>query len=480
MQILRQLYRQLTSGEASQVKPLGASGSNRRYFRLTGEQGASLIGVIGTSAAENRAFCYLSEHFAAKGLPVPKVLIHSDDFLCYLQQDLGDQVLFDALAGGRRRGIWSDVEVDLLRRTMRLLPEFQFRGAEGLDFSRCYPQPAFDRRMIGFDQNYFKYCFLKTSGLEFDEIRLDEDFRRMADMLLQDEGARTFMYRDFQARNVMISGGEPWFIDFQGGRRGPVYYDIASFVYQARSGYDHALREMLIDTWLEAARPYAEYDAEAFRSRLRHFVLFRTLQVLGAYGFRGRWERKPHFLQSIPMAIATLRELLGTPFTEYPYLCQVLQQLCELPEYAPQPAAARTADHPALEVLVTSFSFRRGAPQDESGNGGGYVFDCRGMDNPGRYEPYKNLTGLDQEVIDFLEGRGEIQPFLARATELAASHVRNYISRGFTHLMLSFGCTGGQHRSVYSAQHLAEELHRQFPDIRIRLRHRELGIEKVL
>ena len=479
MQTLRELYRTLTGKEAAEIKPLGSSGSNRHYYRISGDGAPVLIGVKGTSAAENRAFCYLSAHFGEKGLPVPKALIHSEDFIYYLQEDLGDQILFDRLAEGRSRGSWNEEEKALLRKVMSRLPDIQFRGAEGLDFSVCYPQPAFDRRMIGFDQNYFKYCFLKTSGLEFDEIRLDDDFRRMADILLEDE-AETFMYRDFQARNVMLRDGEPWFIDFQGGRRGPVYYDIASFAWQARAGYDSALREMLIDTWLEAARPYASYDPSAFRSRLRHFVLFRTLQVLGAYGFRGRWERKPHFLQSIPHAIDNLRELLKTPFEEYPYLCEVLRQLTELPEYNCPAAAPKAEESPALEVEVTSFSFRKGAPQDESGNGGGYVFDCRGMDNPGRYEPYKKLTGLDAEVISFLESRGEIQPFLARATELAASHVRNYISRGFTHLMLSFGCTGGQHRSVYSAQHLAEELHRQFPDIKIRLRHRELGIEKIL
>ena len=485
MERLRALFRSCCGNEAAAVTPITGSGSNRRYFRLTGIDGHTLIGVIGTSKEENHAFIYLAQHFWHQQLPVPHVLAMTADGCCYLQNDLGSRSLFDALQAGREAGgCYSEAEVKLLRRTIALLPALQYKGAEGLDFNQCYPMATMDRQSILFDLNYFKYCFLKATGLDFHEVRLEEDFQRMAEDLLA-HPSDTFLYRDFQARNVMLDGkGNPYFIDFQGGRRGPVQYDLASFLWQASARYPQALREELINVYLQALREYTEVDETQFREQLQLFVLFRLLQVLGAYGFRGYFERKKHFLVSIPPAIQNLRELLpNLKDSPYPYLLQVLCELTCLPRFAPvtsgEASVSRYDGQGSLVVDVFSFSYRKGIPEDTSGNGGGYVFDCRSTHNPGRYEPYKQLTGLDEPVIRFLEEDGEILTFLESVYRLADAHVERYLQRGFTHLMFSFGCTGGQHRSVYSAQHLAEHLHRKF-GIEVHITHREQHITQTL
>jgi hypothetical protein len=399
------------------------------------------------------------------------------------------------------------MEKQLLVRTIRELPNIQIRGARGLDWSCCYPQPEFDADSVLFDLNYFKYCFLKPTDLDFHELKLEANFRLMAKDLTSEAG-NAFLYRDFQARNVMLSrDNKPYFIDFQGGRKGPFYYDLASFLWQASARYPDRLRRELIAEYYDSLKNYTEVPTmQHFTERLSLFVLFRTLQVLGAYGFRGYFERKKHFLESIPPAIENLRELLCQNDFPYPYLVEMLQRLTELPQFAPLKETvvkradgykttdlniydANPKDGPAtfskydgkgpLVVRVYSFSFHKGIPEDESGNGGGYVFDCRSTHNPGRYEPYKQLTGLDEPVIRFLEDDGEILTFLDSVYHLADAHVARYIQRGFTSLMFSFGCTGGQHRSVYSAQHLAEHIHKKY-GIEVRICHREQNITQIL
>lgn len=445
--------------------PLTGSASNRRYFRI-GDDDTSCIGVLGVSFSENRAFVDFARHFSSAGLPVPEIYAVSGDGMAYIQEDLGDAVLFDMLG--------SDDAENLLCATMKLLPDFQFRGAEGLDFDICYPVKAFDRRLVMFDLNYFKYCFLKPSGLDFNEVRLQDELERFADALsgVQNGG---FMYRDFNARNVMIRDGKPCFIDFQGGMRGPIYYDVASFVWQARARYSDALKMKMVDAYLEALSSYIDIDRNTFLAELRPFVLFRTLQLLGAYGFRGLVEQKARFVVSIPDALSSLAGQLEHPLEGYPYLTSVLKELSALPRFA----GNRNADG-RLEVKVYSFSYKKGIPQDLSGNGGGYVFDCRSTHNPGRYEPYRRLTGRDEAVIRFLEDDGEITGFLQNVYGLIDPHVETYLSRGFTNLMVSFGCTGGQHRSVYCAEHLARHISGKYPEVRVRLIHREQGIEEVL
>lgn len=466
---IKNLYRTYTGHEAEEVTELPSSGSNRRYFRLHGPQ--TLIGVSGTSIEENRAFIYMADHFRQKGLSVPEVYAQSDDQSFYLQEDLGDTLLFDAIEKGRKSSVFDESEKTLLRQTITKLPEIQFVGSDGFDFSYCYPQEEFNQRSILWDLNYFKYCFLKATGMEFQENRLEDDFLKMSDVLLRNQSA-TFMYRDFQSRNVMIRDGQPWFIDFQGGRKGPVYYDVASFLWQAKAKYPEDLRQELLLDYIEALRKYMPVDEKYFLSQLRHFVLFRTLQVLGAYGFRGYFEKKPHFIQSVPFAIENLRQLLKQDYPEYPYLCGLLRELTELKQFSDD-LQRRT-----LEVKIVSFAYKKGIPNDPTGNGGGFVFDCRAINNPGKYERYNHFTGLDEPVIRFLEEDGEITVFLEHVYDLVDASVKRYLDRGFTNLMVCFGCTGGQHRSVYSAQHLAEHLHQKF-GVKVSLTHREQNIEQL-
>ncbi len=473
MKQLEELFRQYAKSEAVSCEELPSSGSNRRYFRLKNDR-FTAIGAKGTSVDENIAFIELAKHFKSAGLNVPEVYCVSADKLFYLQEDLGDITLFNTVAPGRERGTYSEEEVALLKKTIALLPEFQFRGGRGLDYSYCFPQPEFDERNIWFDLNYFKYCFLKTSGLEFSEIKLQDDFEKLAKDLISVGGnLNTFMYRDFQARNVMLVDGSPYFIDFQGGRKGPFYYDLASFVWQARANYSDELKGELIAVYRENLKAYADVSDEEFYGRLRLFVLFRTMQVLGAYGFRGYFEKKPHFLRSVPFAIDNLKRLIATPFSDYPYLQEVLTELVGMRQLNDLRKDTR------LEVHIFSFAYKKGIPSDDSGNGGGYVFDCRALDNPGKYERFKSFTGLDATVIKYLEDEGGIIRYLDRVYDLVDAHVIKFMERKFTHLQVCFGCTGGQHRSVYCAQHLAERLAKKF-NVKVVLTHRELNIEEEL
>lgn len=465
---LQNLYESYIGSSPKDIVELPASGSNRRYFRLTGKQ--SIIGAIGTCKQENEAFIYMAKHFKSKGLPTPELFAVSDDKMSYLQQDLGDLSLFAAIEKGRLTRSFGNDEKELLTKVIRLLPDIQFKGAEGFDYSKCYPAPEFDMRSIMWDLNYFKYCFLKATGLEFQEDLLEDDFQAMAKTLLQVD-SETFMYRDFQSRNVMIHNGEPWFIDFQGGRKGPYYYDLASFLWQAKANFPDSLRYELIEQYIDALKKYKVVDTATFYTQLRHFVLFRTLQVLGAYGFRGYFEKKPHFMQSVPFAIANLRQLISTPFAEYPYLSELLAKLVDMKQFSDE------MQRHALKLKVFSFAYKKGIPNDTSGNGGGFVFDCRAINNPGKYERYKPFTGLDAQVIKYLEDDGGILKFLDHVYELVDTSVSCYIERRFTSLMVSFGCTGGQHRSVYCAQHLAEHVSKKF-GIQVELVHREQDIEQ--
>ena len=466
MNQLINLYQSHYSCAPESCVPLTGSASNRKYYRLSDGK-HTCIGVVGTDARENEAFLTIAGHFRAKGVNVPEVYAVSDDRMAYIQEDLGDAVLFDMLTKARRTGEGIDQVEALLCKTMSMLPKIQFEGADGLDFSVCYPQPSFDRRMVMFDLNYFKYCFLKPAGLEFDEVALQDDYEKLADDLLSVD-TDTFLYRDFNARNVMIKDGEPYFVDFQGGRRGPVFYDVASFAWQARAKFTDAQKEMMLKTYLDAYSAYSSLDEQQFRGNLRLFVLFRLLQVLGAYGFRGWVEHKANFVTSIPAAISELKAWLTDPSDRYPYLMETLNRLTALPRFAEE-----APKEGVLEVKVYSFSFKKGVPYDPSGNGGGYVFDCRSIHNPGRYEPYKKLTGRDEPVIKFLEDDGEVFGFLEHVYGVVDPHVETYSKRGFTSLMVSFGCTGGQHRSVYCAEHLAHHLAQKYPHIRVRLIHRE-------
>lgn len=490
MQQLINLYKDTFGCAPVKAETLPKAGSNRQYIRLSGTP--TVIGVIGTDKAENHAFVYLAKHFASKGLPVPSIYAVSADESRYLQQDLGNRALYAAVAHGRENeGQYAEDEIALLRRTIKLLPHVQITGAEQLDFNQLLAPVSFNRRAALFDLHYFKYCFLKTTDVPFNEMLLEDDFEHFSDDLVAcAEGHTSFLYRDFQGRNVMLSDAdEPCLIDFQGGQQGPVHYDVASFLWQASAKYPQRLREELIADYMDELSQLMTFDRVAFREHLMLFVLFRLLQVLGAYGLRGYVERKKYFLDSIPHAIASLRRLLLEGIAApYPVLEDTLRRMVALPRFshhntlnAPHQSMSNSSSEPKrpLVVRIFSFSYKKGIPEDTSGNGGGYVFDCRSTHNPGRYEPYKQLTGLDAPVIKFLEDDGEILTFLDSVYRLADAHCARYMERGFTDLMFSFGCTGGQHRSVYSAQHLAEHLNQKF-GIEIRLEHREQNIKQTL
>ncbi len=476
MERIKSLFERYSGVTEYRITPLPASGGNRQYFRISWN-GGSCIAAAGSSLRENSAFLYLDRHFSSLGLPVPEVLAVSEDSMVYLQEDLGDTTLFDAVSEGRRGGSYSPEEKALLRAAVETLPAFQYVGASGLDFSRCRPVSCFNRTSVMFDLNYFKYCFLKPSGVEFDEMALEEDFGRLCGRLLTCS-TENFQYRDFQGRNIMLTpSGDMRFIDFQGGRMGPVHYDLASFVWQARARYSPELKAELTETYLEAQSHFAAVRRKDFLTDLRQFVLFRTLQVLGAYGFRGMFERRPHFIESIPYAMDNLQELFATcTFPEYPCLCRALEEL--IPIYGHR----KPRTDGKLLVRIFSFSYRKGIPEDEGGNGGGYVFDCRGVPNPGRLPEYREMTGLDGPVVNYLQAYPETEIFAQHTAALAKQHIDNYLERGFTDLMFNFGCTGGRHRSVYFAERLADCLAETYGSssdrIGITLVHREQNLER--
>lgn len=489
-----QLFTTLCGEKLLALKPLTPEGSNRQYFRITLEQG-TLIGVKGTSRKENEAFIMLSNHFKKQGLAVPQVLAVSEDRMSYIQEDLGPSALFSLMERGRTSGRYSAAEVALLSATMKALPPLQYQGIEDIEFSSCYPQSCFDDRMVRFDLNYFKYNFLKFLPLEFDEALLENDFDTLRKTLL-DEPMDCFMYRDFQSRNVMIKDNKPFFIDFQGGRKGCMYYDVASFLWQAKAQYPPELRRTLIRDYIQALKPYKTLEEDEFMRHLRPFVLFRLIQVLGAYGYRGLYERKVHFLTSIPFALKQLKALSPEDLKDYPYFSSLFKDIVALDfeallssrqdALAPMTSGACAKDtapqkvkpKPVLNIEIWSFGYKNGLPYDRSGNGGGYLFDCRAMLNPGRFEAFKQLTGMDPAVQEFLDDKGEIQTFLSQVFPLIDRHVECYQTRGFQALFVGFGCTGGQHRSVYCAELLAQHLASKYDHISIEIHHREQQIIK--
>lgn len=475
----------------AEVYPLAGAGSDRRYFTIIAPENAErqlpekIIGTIGTDPKENATFVYLSDCFRTLSLPVPEVYALSADGLAYIQQHAGDKSLLDVIDSQRQPDGTLTAEASaLVERTIRLLPRFQMFGGQIVDFSRCYPYQKMDADTVWRDLNYFKYCFLKVSGVEFQEPQLDAELHILADRLKSRiESADGFMLRDFQSRNVMISADEaPYVIDFQGGMRGPAEYDVASFLWQAKARFTDDFRMRMVGAYIdEATHVNPDFDGGRFAESLPDFVIFRMLQTLGAYGFRGWTERKPHFLQSIVAGVKGLSRLLSTPPSEpfrrvaesLPTLCRIVARLMETPRVLDLMPLSSLPDYNGLTVTVTSFSYKRGVPYDLSGNGGGYVFDCRAVHNPGRYAEYKQLTGMDQPVIDFLEENGEIFPFLDSVKELVASSVERYEKRGFTSLCVNFGCTGGQHRSVYSAKTVGHWISKTYPSVRVIIHHRE-------
>ncbi|MFP4623833.1 MAG: phosphotransferase [Gemmatimonadota bacterium] len=464
------LFRRHFGTSPTMVQDIGADGSNRSYYRLVGPAMERAVGGVGPDADENRAFFSYSRALREAGFAVPELYAVDEPAGIWLSEDLGDTTLFDALVQARARepGPFPESMVAVYRRVLRELPRLQVEGGKRIDFGVAYPRGAFDKQSIRWDLNYFKYHFLKLAHVPFNEQRLEHDFGTLTWYLLQADASH-FLYRDFQSRNIMLREGEPWFIDYQGGRRGALHYDVASLLYDAKASIPEPMRDRLLDHYLDALEEMVEVDRPMFRERYRGYVIVRVLQALGAYGYRGFYERKPRFLQSVPYAARNLATLLERGLAvDLPELEAVFGRIVE--RWAdPEP----DAEEPGLTVRVSSFSYKRGYPQDESGHGGGYVFDCRALPNPGREDAYRPYTGQDRTVTTFLEGREEVESFWRGVRHLVEGQVETYLRREFTSLTVSFGCTGGQHRSVYLAERLAAHLRETFPQITVKVAHRE-------
>jgi aminoglycoside/choline kinase family phosphotransferase len=483
MDVLKKLFEQYFHSPVVRVQPLQGQlgGSGRRIIRLASED-LSAIGILYDVREENIAFLEFSRHFHRQGLPVPEIYLEDLDHGAYLEQDLGDTTLFEFLSQNRAGEEIAPTAIEAYRRTLATLPRFQIEAGRNLNYKVCYPRASFDRQSIAWDLNYFKYYFLRLAGIPFSEPALERDFGRLSKFLLTAEH-KYFLYRDFQSRNVMLQDGQTFFLDYQGGRQGALQYDVASLLYDAKADLPPQVRRELLDHYLDRLADFIPLDREAFMRHYYAYVYVRIMQALGAYGFRGFFERKPHFLQSVPFALKNVRWLLHNvqlPI-DLPTLMDAFtsmlgsEKLRSLACNSDSPkSSGPTSETGHLVVRIFSFSFHRdGAPKDETGNGGGFVFDSRSVPNPGREERFKALTGKDAPVIDYLNQEEGVHEFFAHAASLVTASVSNYQHRGFKNLMISFGCTGGRHRSVYFAERLAAHLYER-RDVQVIVRHLEL------
>lgn len=450
------------------ILPLAPSGSKRKYFRLISEE-QTAVGTYHHDRQENRAFTYFTKHFETFDLPVPKLFQEDLGQSVYLQEDLGDRSLYQLLPAPGQP--FTEELIGYYKKVVQQLARLQVLGGKNLDTNYCYPKGTFNAQAMYWDMQYFKYYYLKLLDFPYDEYDLERDFRALAGWL-EAAGADHFMMRDCQSRNILLFEGEPYFIDYQGGRPGPLQYDLVSLLWQAKANLPNELRESLLEEYLGVLQELIPVDLADFRRYYYGFVLIRSLQVLGVYGLRGLVQRKKHFIQSIPYALATIHFLLENDRIglELPALRLALKEIVEAPPTEVQ-AVIQGTNKP-LVVSIQSFSYKRGIPEDQDGHGGGFVFDCRGIHNPGRYEPYKKLTGRDPEVQAFLKHESEMDAFLENVYDLVDRSVQTYLERDFESLTVSFGCTGGQHRSVYAGDQLAAHLKEKF-DVRVRVHHRE-------
>ena len=470
MEVLKQLFERHFHTATEQVRPLQGQlgGSGRAILRLSGG-GLTAIGIVNPVREENLAFLEFTRHFRRHGLAVPEIYGEELNEGAYLEEDLGDTTLFEYLSANREGEQIAPAVVEAYRQVVAELPRFQVEAGRDLNYKVCYPRQSFDRQSINWDLNYFKYYFLRLAAVPFNEQALEDDFGRLTRFLLS-APREYFLYRDFQSRNVMLREGRPYFLDYQGGRKGALQYDIASLLFDGKADLPPQMRQELLDAYLACLAKHIEFDRAEFLSHYYAFVYVRILQALGAYGFRGFYERKAHFLQSVPYALKNLRWLahnIKLP-VELPALIEAIQGML-----SSEKLEKLAAPEEALTVRIFSFSFHRQPPVDESGNGGGFVFDARSLPNPGREERFKQLTGKDAPVIEYLNQQESVHQFLSNVEPLVDRSVSAYRSRGFKHLMVSFGCTGGQHRSVFLAEQLARHL-RETRGVHVELRHVEM------
>ena len=451
--------------------PLPESGSNRKYFRLLSES-KTAIGVFNPDRKENLAFITFTKHFLKKGLKVPRLYTHDLKQNIYLIEDLGDTTLFSLID---KKKTQDEIPADIInyyKDSLKNLIRFQIDGGNGLDYSVCYPREKFDKKSILWDLNYFKYYFIKLLNIPFDEQGLEDDFKSFSDFLLSTE-TKYFMYRDFQSRNIIVHNDELYFVDYQGGRKGALQYDLASLLFQAKMNLSTKSREELLSFYLEELSKRIKINRKDFKKYYYCYVLIRILQTLGAYGFRGYFEKKAHFLISIPYALKSLQWLVDEKHLpkKIPELTKVINSVLkneELNKIVP------ASQNEKLRVSINSFSYKRSIPIDFTGNGGGFVFDSRAIPNPGRIEEFKKLTGKDEKVIRFLDNDENAKNFLKNTFEIIDQTIANYLERNFKNLMVNFGCTGGQHRSVYCAEKLSQHLKENF-NVDVTLNHSVLA-----
>src|SRR5205809_658648 len=468
MDVLKTLFEQHFHSPVARVQPLQGElgGSGRSIIRLAGDK-LSAIGILYDIREENVAFLEFSRHFRRHGLPVPEVYAEDLSQGAYLEEDLGDTTLFEFLSRNRTGENIAPQVVEVYRKVVAVLPRFQIEAGRDLNYKVCYPRANFDRQSIAWDLNYFKYYFLRLAGIPFNEQGLEDDFGRLTKLLLS-AGHNYFLYRDFQSRNIMLRDGQPFFLDYQGGRKGALQYDIASLLYDAKADLPPELRQLLLDQYLAALGNAIDLNRDAFMHHFHAYVYVRIMQAMGAYGFRGFYERKPHFLQSVPYALKNIRWLLHN--VELPIALPTLLDAFKT-MVGSEKLQSLASDTDRLVLRVFSFSFHGGSmPKDESGNGGGFIFDCRSIPNPGREERFKHLTGKDAPVIEYLKQQESSHQFFANVVSLVGASVDAYQNRGFKNLMVSFGCTGGQHRSVYFAEQLAKHF-RGKPGLEVVVRH---------
>jgi aminoglycoside/choline kinase family phosphotransferase len=470
MDVLKKLFGEHFRSPVKNVQQLQGelSASGRKIMRLSNESAAA-IGILYGVREENVAFLEFSKHFRRHGLPVPEIYAQDLDQGAYLEEDLGDTTLFEFLSKNRSGESIAPEVLDVYRKVVEILPRFQIEAGRDLNYKFCYPAASFDRQSIAWDLNYFKYYFLRLAGIPLNEHALEDDFGRLTDFLLSAD-RDYFLYRDFQSRNVVLHGGQPFFVDYQGGRKGALQYDIASLLFDAKADLPPEIRQQLLDHYIATLADFIPLQREAFMRHYYAYVYVRIMQALGAYGFRGFYERKVHFLQSVPFALKNIRWLLH--HVELPVALPTLMAAFTS-MLASEKLYGLAKDADKLTVRIFSFSFHRDLPKDESGHGGGFVFDGRSLPNPGREEQFKALTGKDKPVMDYLSQQESVHQFLASVMSLVDASISNFQERGFKNLMVSFGCTGGQHRSVYLAEQLAKHL-RAKNGVQLVVRHLEL------
>ena len=463
---LLDLAHQYTGYRCADIEPLPQSGSNRLYYRIKLENHNHVIGVYNHDIRENEAFFHLTEVFTRRNIRVPSLLAIDKNRYCYLLNDLGNETLYSFLTQHRQGEDIDNECIAYYKKVLTTLPQLQM-SYQDIDFGFAYPRHSFDRQSILWDLNYFKYYFLKLADIAFDEQLLENDFQTLITFLLEADH-RYFLFRDFQSRNIMLHQGEPFFIDYQGGRQGALQYDIASLLYDGKANIPPTLRDELLEFYLDTISKTVLINRIDFLKYYHAFVLIRILQAMGTYGFRGYYERKSHFLLSTPYAIRNIRYLLDNNLLtiDIPELKRTLKAIAESTELS-----SFTSEQQGLTVTVNSFSYKKGIPHDLTVNGGGFVFDCRALPNPGREKQYRELNGKDELVIRYLENHPETEEFKRNVYALIDASVDNYIERNFTHLMVNFGCTGGQHRSVYFAECMAQHLRLKYPKIEVIVKH---------